>query len=473
MNWQTISKKNNLTISIIELQELNLSNRLDAEHYQPHFMKTLNAVKKKNYKKLSKIVSRPITTGHTPSMKEKSFYGDEVKFIKTNNLRENRIVENFDHHLSEKGASKLKNALLKNDDIIVTIIGATPEIVGRVARVFPDLGRSAINQNISLIRPKIKSGYLACFLMGKYGRRQLHYLSRQTEQVNLNNAEVSDVLVPCANNIFTKKTHSLHNKTHDLFLESKQLYGEAEKLLLEEIKIEKSKSIDKNVSIRNLKDCLTCNRFDAEYWQPNFDVIIDKISQYKKGVSIIGDEAIQLKGVFKAKKDTEYSYIEIGDVNISTGEVEHRSIIGNKLPANAKIKLEKRQLIISKVRPNRGATAILDNHKGYIGSGAFTVLLEKDRISLQTLMVYLKTDPIKELLLRYNTGTSYPVITDDDILKLPIPLFDKQIQKKIDRLIRLSEKARQESCALLEKIKKSIEIYIEQDEKESLNYLNQ
>ncbi len=460
-----------LSISEVKLSELNLANRIDAEHYQPHFLDIVSSVKNKKYKKLSELVSKNITTGHTPSMKEESFYGGDVKFIKTDNLRENQIVENFNHFLSDKGAKKLKNALLKEDDIIVTIIGANFDVVGRVARIFPDLGNAAINQNISLIRPTIASGYLSCFLMGKYGKQQLYYLSRQTEQVNLNNVEVGDVLVPLANEAFIEKIHTLHTQTHSLTVHSGQFYKEAEEILLKEIGLKGYKASSENISVRNLKDCLSDNRFDAEYWQPNFDLIIDRIGQYK-GISTVGNEFNRLKSNFKPEKNAEYNYIEIGDVNVSTGEVEHTSILGAELPANAKIRFGSRQLITSKVRPNRGATAILNDHNGYIGSGAFTVLSEKENINLETLMVYLKAQPVRELLLRYNTGTSYPVITDDDVLKLPIPLIDKTLQEKISELVSISAKERHEAKILLEKAKRAVEIFVEKDENEALEYLH-
>lgn len=147
------------------------------------------------------------------------------------------------------------------------------------------------------------------------------------------------------------------------------------------------------------------------------------------------------------------------------------SIGGKELPANAKIKFEKKQLITSKVRPNRGATAILNSHEGFIGSGAFTVLTESGNINLESLMVYLKTQPIRDLLLKYNTGTSYPVIIDSDILNLPIPLVDKSIQNKIAELVSNASKARKQSKRLLEKAKRGVEIFIEQDETKALEYL--
>jgi hypothetical protein len=319
MSWQTITKEHNLAISVVPMRELNLATRIDAEHYQPHYIAVIDAVKKKNHKKLSEVVSKTITTGHTPSMSEESFYGGEVKFIKTDNLRDNHIVENFNHILSEKGANKLKNALLKEDDIIVTIIGATYDVVGRVARIFPDLGPASINQNISLIRPSIASGYLACFLMGKYGKQQLHYLSRQTEQVNLNNAEVADVLVPIPSDAFADKIHTVHNQTHDLYIHSKKLYEEAEQILLKEINLEGYKGTDEAISVRNFSEALADNRFDAEYWQPKYDEIEKRVSKVQQ--EKLGD-------IVSVKKGVEVGFF----TGAVVGAIGADFFVGNKLP---------------------------------------------------------------------------------------------------------------------------------------------
>ena len=54
-----------LSISEVKLSELNLANRIDAEHYQPYFLDIVKLVKSKKNKKLSELVSKKITTGHT------------------------------------------------------------------------------------------------------------------------------------------------------------------------------------------------------------------------------------------------------------------------------------------------------------------------------------------------------------------------------------------------------------------------
>jgi type I restriction enzyme S subunit len=58
-------------------------------------------------------------------------------------------------------------------------------------------------------------------------------------------------------------------------------------------------------------------------------------------------------------------------------------------------------------------------------------------------------------------GTSYPVIKDEDILNLPIPLIDKEIQQQIAELIEKSFALRRESERLLEEAKEMVEKEIE------------
>ena len=83
----------------------------------------------------------------------------------------------------------------------------------------------------------------------------------------------------------------------------------------------------------------------------------------------------------------------------------------------------------------------------------------------------LKTLFYKELLLKYNVGTSYPTIKDDNILNLEIPIIDQQIQTQIEQKIKESFKLKEKSKELLEVAKKAVEIAIEKDENEATLYI--
>ncbi len=454
------------------MRELNLATRIDAEHYQPHFIAVIDAVKKKDHKKLSEIVSKTITTGHTPSMAEESFYGGNVKFIKTDNLRDNHIVENFNHYLSEKGANKLKNALLKEDDIIVTIIGATYEVVGRVARIFPDLGPATINQNISLIRPSIASGYLACFLMGKYGKQQLHYLSRQTEQVNLNNAEVADVLVPMPSDTFANKIHTIHNQTHDLDTRSKKLYEEAERMLLKEINLEGYTGTDEAVSVRNFSEALADNRFDAEYWQPKYDEITKRVSKVpqeklgdivsaKKGVEV-GSEAYTEEG-----KDfirvSDFTIYGIEDVEKKISEELYEGLKESYKPKKGEVLFTKDGTI--------GISFALNEDVDAIVSGAFLRLKPKAKINNNYLALALNSFYCKAQIERMSGGAIIAHLKPESAMQIEIPMLSGEKQEEFASKVLEALLLRKESKELLDKAKRAVEIFVEKDEEEALQFI--
>ena len=70
-----------------------------------------------------------------------------------------------------------------------------------------------------------------------------------------------------------------------------------------------------------------------------------------------------------------------------------------------------------------------------------------------------------------NTGASYPVIVDDDILNLPIPLFPEKIQTEIQQKITESFRLRKQSKYLLESAKRAVEIGIDEDEQTAIEWL--
>ena len=140
------------------------------------------------------------------------------------------------------------------------------------------------------------------------------------------------------------------------------------------------------------------------------------------------------------------------------------------MPDNAKIITQKSDVLVSTVRPNRGAVAILEDD-GLLVSGAFTVLRERGKYKKEVLQVLLRLPLYRDWLLRYNVGTSYPVIKDDDVLNMPIPLFEDAVQKEIAAKVQESFALRRQSKQLLEYAKQAVEMAIEQGEDAALEWL--
>ena len=230
---------------------------------------------------------------------------------------------------------------------------------------------------------------------------------------------------------------------------------------MEELGFRNSKLRDDLSFAVNLSSVRKSNRVDSDFFQPKYQEIIEKIEKYNGGFDLIKNQFKQNKSL--SKKDKEfYDYVEISDVNVSNGEIIPNKIARGEIPANGKIVLHRGDLLISKVRPYRGAVSFIDfEAENLLGSGAFTILQEKTDYKKEVLMIFLKLDFIKDLLLRYNCGTSYPVIKDEDILNLQIPLINPDVQEEIVGLVKMSHEARKKSKELLEEAKRKIEEMIE------------
>jgi type I restriction enzyme S subunit len=258
--------------------------------------------------------------------------------------------------------------------------------------------------------------------------------------------------------------------------QSKQIYVNAEKVLLDTLGMADFLPDTETVSIKSFKDSFAATgRLDAEYYQPKYEDFEQRVMNHVHGFTTINDEYELVKATSQRDK-AAYNYIEIGDVNVGDGAASFNRIEVGDLPANAKQEVQRGDLLISKVRPNRGAVAIIEfDDTDLIVSGAFTVLREKadSEFSNETLKVLLRTKIYREWLLKFNVGTQYPVIRDEDILGLPIPKVEREIQTKIATLVQQSFTLKVESERLLAVAKRAVEMAIEQDEAAALRYLEQ
>ncbi|MCL4377475.1 MAG: hypothetical protein M1409_03675, partial [Actinobacteria bacterium] len=314
--------------------------------------------------------------------------------------------------------------------------------------------------------------YLNTFLNTKYGSQDVKRRARiSINQSNVSASELQKVEIPLLSINFQSKIRPLFSKAFNLILNSRTLYSQAEQLLLSELGLSNWKSKHELAFVKNFSDTQKADRIDAEYYQLKYDEIIEAVKIYKGGADTIKGQFKLNKKSFKKIDNKQYCYIEIGCVNISDGSMEPIVLQGLELPANAKINFQKSDVLVSKVRPYRGAIGIVDCDE-YVGSGAFTVLQENGTVTKETLMVFLRLKPLLDFSLKFNTGTSYPTITDDDILNFPLPKINTEIQNQIKEKITEMYYTKSLSKALLGIAKSGVELAIEKDEVEAENWIN-
>lgn len=170
-------------------------------------------------------------------------------------------------------------------------------------------------------------------------------------------------------------------------------------------------------------------RLDAEYYQLKYKNYEAAVFGASNGYTFVKNEFVPVKKSCPRTLDN-YNYVEIGDIDVGTGSAFANTVATEELPDNAKIMTQKGDLLVSTVRPNRGAVAILGNGDLLV-SGAFTVLREDGDYPKEVLQVLLRTSMYRDWLLRFNVGTSYPVIKDEDVLNMPIPILGDDIKQDV------------------------------------------
>ena len=133
-------------ISKVKLKDIKEAKRFDAEYFKLEYIKLKKVFLRLETKPLGYFLEDRIMTGHTPSMSNKRYYGGSIKFIKTDNVRVNYIKPVFNHYLSEEGNNLISKTALRELDIIMTIIGATEDVVGRVAIINKEILQYARRQ---------------------------------------------------------------------------------------------------------------------------------------------------------------------------------------------------------------------------------------------------------------------------------------------------------------------------------------
>jgi len=449
--------------------------RFDAEHYKIAYLDIKKKLESKNFYYLHEILSKPIVTGHTPSMAVDSYYGGSISFVKTDNVREHVIADNFNHYLTEEGNRKIKRSQLKANDVLLTIIGASFDVVGRAVFVTDEILPANINQNIALIRvdnKKFNPKVLAVYLNSFYGRNYLYYLSRQTEQVNLNNKEVERLIIPDFSKSVVNLIFRMVERSYQLKQDSKSLYSQAEQLLLSELGLLDWKPKHELAFIKNFSDAKQSNRFDAEYFQPKYEEIVEAVKKYKGGFDEVGS-LVKIKDKNFTPKDNEhYKYIELANIS-SNGEINgYTENFGNELPSRARRKVQKGDLIVSSIEGSLESIALItEDWKNALCSTGFFAI-HSDKLNSETLLVLLKMKVGQLQLKKGCKGTILTAIGKDELSKIVLPKMDLKIQEQIKEKIIEMYKTKKLSKSLLEIAKRGVEMAIEKDEEKAEKWID-
>ncbi len=358
-----------------------------------------------------------------------------------------------------------KRSSLAVDDIILSTRGT----VGKCALVKSDVLPANLDQDvarISFMDTRIISGFALCFLNSKFGQDWMIRNQTGMVQQGLPLDKIRQMPIPQMTVLFQKEISKVVETAFMRKTNAEQTYKEANTILSNAIGFSSTQA--STLSIKKLSQSfLLSDRLDAEYYQPKYETIAQKLNTRETVLSLCN---LYDKNFTPNEKQT-YQYIELADVGQS-GDISDVDIqYGIDLPTRARRIVKTGQVIISSVEGSLQSCALInDEYDGALCSTGFYVL-DSDNINSETLLVLFKSEPIQALMKQRCSGTILTAISKDELLSMPLPMIDENIQKEITAKVQESFALRKQSKQILEYAKQAVEMAIEQGEDVALEWL--
>jgi len=448
-------------INIERLSEAMNNHRLDAEFYQPQYFINFSKGKWEPIKKFLDLCQYGISQAMTEEPKGYPIFRmDDIKdcFLLDDEVKYIEIPEQI-----------FKQFKLEVNDILFNRVNAE-EYVGRTG-IFKLKGNYVFASYLIRLRIKPNSeilpDYLNIFLNTIYGRKQIRRFARRAvNQANVNAEELKNFKICVIPRDIQKQISQLSNDAWSEIELSKSLYSQAENMLLKELGLEGFKPEHKLFYTTNLSRAFSVRRIDAEYFQPAYEEVIEKIMNYPNGYARLLDCVENVNPSFDPTKypDRIFSYVELADIDPSIGIIHGASKIrGEDAPSRARRILKKNDVIVSRVEGSLEKVALVnEEHEGYLASTGFFQFRAAE-ILPQVLLVLSKSVVLQVQLKKECSGTILTAVPNEALKRIIIPNIPTEAQEKIGELVKQSHEARKRAKELLKEAKRKVEEAIENE----------
>jgi len=450
----------------IKKSELENGFTIGAEYYGKKYVESISVVKRqKKTIPLGQMWILATDGDHgSPDYQESG-----VLYLLSECVQEGYIEKAKCRYITEAKNRELKRSCLHPGDIVVTKTGVYFGKSAVIPESIPEANTIAHVGKITL-KSQYNPYYVSTFLNCKYGYYQLRRRGIKATRPEIKLVEFPDIVIPEFSDRLYSAVEASVRKANTLLELASGTMELSAKLIMDSLAIGSSYAERISKALVSFKNSFQLTgRLDAEYYQLKYKNYEAAVFGASNGYTFVKNEFVPVKKSCPRTLDN-YNYVEIGDIDVGTGSAFANTVATEELPDNAKIMTKKGDLLVSTVRPNRGAVAILGNDDLLV-SGAFTVLREDGDYPKEVLQVLLRTSMYRDWLLRFNVGTSYPVIKDEDVLNMPIPILGDDIKQDVVAKVNESASLRRQSKQLLEYAKQAVELAIEQGEDAALAWL--
>jgi restriction endonuclease S subunit len=437
--------------------------RIDSEfqsHYYLSILNSLNSVKHCFFAEKIELLTDGKHGGVTLT-------DSGVIFLRNTNIKENLIDLSDLRYISKQESNETKRAEFEAEDLLLTTIGT----IGLCVKVPNGFPRATINQNLVriVLKKKNEASLMCAFLNSKYGRGQLLRWGAGNVYQMINYPNLKNIIIPSFSEIFMKQIYDIYRKSELTFSKSQSLYRQAEDLLLKAIGLSNFKPSKKATNIKSFKESfLKTGRLDAEYYQPKYEKIENKIKELnhakvKELVSFInhGKQPPYVENgtirVFSQKwigdKSIDYSFLNATEEPFTSKEFAKQ---------NTEYVARKNDILYYSVGANLGYchNYLIDEP---IMPGSFITLIRANNKKIDPIYfgVTLNSMVGRMQAEKWKSASAQPYVYPKDISEFIIPVIDMKIQQQIAEMVKESFILRMESERLLVEAREMVEGEIE------------
>jgi len=454
--------------SIIKLSELEGAKRIDAEYYKPEYLSLLDRLRKAGCVP-AKSVAFPVRRRFKPNV------GEYFDYIEISEVDLSTGEFNISKISGEEAPDRAQWIVAKEDVLVSTV----RPIRNAVVLIREDKENLVCSSGFAVIHPyKIKANYLFLYFKTSFVPKLLDRYTTATEYPAINWNDVLNTPIYVGSEEFQVKVSFLINECFALLEHSHALYSQAENLLLEEFEFKDFKPKYKKTYIANLSDALSARRIDAEYFQPAYDEVIEKLKEKNIELKPLKKFILSIqKGIEPGSEKYQNvgkPFIRVSNLSIYGFIDRDQKYLSEEVYQDLKENHEPKQgdILLTKDATPGIAYVVKEQFEGIISSGILKLQVNDREINKEYLALCINSFIGKMQIERDYGGSIIFHWKPEQIKKLKIPLLPLSTQQKIASLIQKSHEARKKAKELLNAAKKAIEIAIEKGENNASNYLS-
>jgi type I restriction enzyme S subunit len=350
------------------------------------------------WKRLGDICDQIRGVSYKPDESSGSPQKGYIPLYRAHNIQESGLNENELIYVDSKRISTQQ--YIKSGDIIICASSGSKDLVGKSAQADED-SQFSFGAFCKVVRPKgVDKKYLGFFFKSNEYRQSISNVSVGTNINNIRNEDIDSLLVPLP---------PLPEQRRIAVIIDAQLAA-----------VEKAQQAaeEQERAANDLVQIYLCEVFSHNTESNTPLIEIGKLCENK-----ITNLSHTASGYI--------DYIDISSIdNISKRITETQTLLASEAPSRAKQILKANDILVSNVRPNLNAVAINDisSNNIVVGSTGYCILRCKSNLNYKYLFYFCQSKNFIDRLSNLAKGSSYPAVTNVDVLtgKIPLPLIDEQ-----------------------------------------------